>query len=235
MTLIPFWIDPNTLNRTTTMVWARVPSIAPGTSSLFVYYGSAAPPGAPSDFDGTFIASVTDPRFLIPTASSPWTRSGPTNGAVLEGAAVGTPCAVNGEPCANIMISRDLNPDGDTVQFCQAATFPVPPLGSPLDSGYKITFDALVLGVTRGSASMTVGNPNGPLYSATTAGPRSEITVGPISPAPSVPLCVRASVEGATGAGQSQQAWVQFFALKVRRHVTPEPISGAPGGEESCP
>lgn len=53
-TLLDIWIDPQTINTSTTEVWVEVPSLAVGNNFLYIYYGNASASSV-SSITNTFV------------------------------------------------------------------------------------------------------------------------------------------------------------------------------------
>ena len=41
-TSLTYWLENNTCNTTTTAIWTKVPTLAAGTSTIYVYYGNSS-------------------------------------------------------------------------------------------------------------------------------------------------------------------------------------------------
>ena len=78
-TELDFWVNPETVNTTTTEIWVEVPSLAVGDTEVYIYYGNSSASSA-SDGDNVFVAfddfdsgGYTDKWTVV---SGTWSESG---------------------------------------------------------------------------------------------------------------------------------------------------------------
>jgi hypothetical protein len=87
-TQLPYWVEPNTCNSQSTIIWVKVPSIPAGSKTIYIYYGNPSATSQ-SDVSSVFFAVIPNLQALFRLdegLGSPFTYADP---ASLIGSAVG--------------------------------------------------------------------------------------------------------------------------------------------------
>jgi len=215
------------LNSRATVVWLSVPAIPPGDSSLAMYYGNASAVAATrSPFvDGI----ITNPSF---ETFGGWTLDANVGNTILAQADTGW----STDGAASLFMDEEVNGDRTTSLYTtlvQNVTFPE-------GADYVIRLDLEVLAASNGgpsdSADFFIDLGKGLDYVWQLGAPQNitglhlENETIPFGPG-SVPLAIGVTVSPGHDHGYAKG---YFDNLRVRKHVSPEPVAQV-GAEAPCP
>jgi hypothetical protein len=88
-TQLPYWVEPNTCNSQSTIIWVRVPSIPAGTKTIYIYYGNPLATSQ-SDVNTVFFTVIPNLQALFRLDEGPNSPATHADPASLIGSAVGT-------------------------------------------------------------------------------------------------------------------------------------------------
>jgi hypothetical protein len=220
VTILPHWIEPQTIGSSTLVVWTRVPTIPSSGTTVYVYSGAPTVP-ATSDRSATFLDGIVkDPTFH---EAGQWTLIGPTNGGT---GSVRLPGSCPGG-CVEFSLVREPNDNGSALLACQWATFP------PSETSYSVVVDVAITRCIGCAAFVTDDEPHeharwkayAPLHATSVEAPG-------LKAGETLPLCFMAQTNGSK---DLQAVTVSFANIRVRRSVDAGPRAERQGADEHAP